>query len=152
MDTNFINENAHELERLRALVNKLTKEELLLPLYKEGWTIASALAHLAFWDQRALMLMKKWGKSDVTESPIDTDLTNDTLLPFFLAIPPKISAQLAVSCAEAIDRELENASPELIQKIEMLHEKHRLNRHIHRKMHIDEIQLFIEKRTKSGNM
>lgn len=152
MDTNFINENAYELERLRALVKRLTKEELLLPLYKEGWTIASALAHLAFWDQRALMLMNKWRKTEVTASPIDTDLTNDTLVPFFLAIQPEISARLAVSCAEAIDRELEYASPELIQNIEKLNEKHRLHRHVHRKMHVDEIQLFLETRPTNDNI
>jgi hypothetical protein len=146
MDNSYIVENSRELERLRALAGRITNEELLLPLYKEGWTIASAFAHLAFWDQRALVLMRKWKKTGVSPSPIDDDVTNDSLLPFFLALPPEVSAKLAVSCAEAIDREIEKASTDFILKIAGLNEKHRLHRHIHRKMHLDEIQSLLESR------
>jgi hypothetical protein len=146
MDTSYIIDNARELKRLCELVSRISKEELLLPLNIEGCTIAAALAHLAYWDQRALLLMKKWKKTGVTASPIDVDITNDSLLPFILAIPPVICAKLAVACAEAIDSELENAEPELISKIEELNDGHRLHRHIHRKMHLDDIQLLMESR------
>jgi hypothetical protein len=50
MDRPFVVENTQERERLRTLVTRITDEELSLPL-GEGWTIAVALAHLAFWDQ-----------------------------------------------------------------------------------------------------
>ena len=46
MDRPFIIENARERERLRALINRVTDEELHLPM-EAGWTIASALGHLA---------------------------------------------------------------------------------------------------------
>jgi len=59
MDRPFLAENAQERERLRSLVGRLTDEELSLPL-GNGWTVAVALAHLAFWDQRSLSLMRKW--------------------------------------------------------------------------------------------
>ena len=64
MDSPFVAENAQERERLRSLVKRLTDEELSLPL-ENGWTIAVALAHLSFWDQRSLFLMRKWNKSGV---------------------------------------------------------------------------------------
>lgn len=139
MDRPFVEENAKERERLISLVARLTDEELRLPL-GDGWTIAVALAHLAFWDQRSLLLMRKWKKSGVELSPIDIDLTNDALLPLWLALPPRAAAELAASSAEAIDRELEEAAPEMIAAIESLGEKFRLYRSMHRKLHLDRIE------------
>ena len=139
MDRGFVAENTKERERLRSLVGRLTDEELSLPLGND-WTIAVALAHLAFWDQRSLFLVRKWKKSGVVEpSPIDIDVTNDSLLSLWLAIPPRAAASLAVSSAEEIDRELGEASSDLITKIENLGEKFRLYRSIHRKQHVDQI-------------
>jgi hypothetical protein len=140
MDRSYITENAQERERLRKLVSRMTDEDLKLQIYQEGWTIAVVLAHLAFWDQRALVLMRQWKKTGVVPSRIDTNSTNDSLLPFFQAIHPRECAKLAVSCAESIDIAIEQASPEFIADIERLGDQHRLNRHIHRKMHLDEIQ------------
>ncbi|MDO9334558.1 MAG: maleylpyruvate isomerase N-terminal domain-containing protein [Dehalococcoidales bacterium] len=145
MNRPFVAENTRERKRLRTLVSKMTDVELNLPL-TEGWTIASALAHLAFWDQRALVLLRKWQKSGVAESPSDTDATNDALLPLCLAIAPRIAANLAVSSAETIDRELEKASPDLIKEIEGLGDEFRLYRSKHRKLHLDEIESALQVR------
>ena len=132
MDRPFVEENAKERERLISLVERLTDEELSLPLGTD-WTIAVALAHLSFWDQRSLFLVRKWEKSGVVEpSTIDIDVTNDSLLSTWLAIPPRAAANLAVSSAEEV-------SSDLITKIESLGEKFRLYRSIHRKLHIDQI-------------
>ena len=149
MDWPFVSENAKERERLRALVDRLTDEELCLPL-GNGWTIAVALAHLSFWDQRSLFLLRKWKKSGVVEpTTIDIDVTNDSLLSTWLALPPRAAANLAVSSAEEIDLELEEASPDLITKIESLGEKFRLYRSIHRKLHLDEIEKILSKKDKT---
>jgi hypothetical protein len=144
MDWPFVKENAKERERLRSLVERLTDEELSLPM-GNGWTIAVALAHLSFWDLRSLFLMRKWKKSGVEPSPIDIDVTNDSLLSQWLAMPPRKAASLAISSAEEIDRELEAASSDLIAEIETLGEKFRLYRSIHRKLHLDEIEEFLSK-------
>ena len=145
MDRPFVSENDQARERLISLAKRLTDEELKLVL-GNGWTIAVALAHLAFWDQRSLFLMRKWEKSGVELSPIDIDLTNDSLLSLWLALPPRAAAELAVASAEAIDRELEAAAPEMIAAIESLREKFRLYRSIHRKLHLDEIEELLQKR------
>ena len=141
----FVTENAQQRNRLRLLVDRLTDEELCLPM-ESGWTVAVALAHLAYWDQRSLMLMRKWQREGVKLLPIDIGVTNDSLLPLLLAIPPRTAARLAVSAAEAIDRELENASSELITAIEALGEDFRLYRSIHRKLHLDEIEGILNNR------
>jgi hypothetical protein len=93
---------------------------------ENGWTIAAALAHIAFWDQRSLVLMKKWKSTKLAPSPIDIDVTKDCLLPLWLALPPRSAAKLTVSSAEAIDGKLAEAPPELISEIEKLGEKFRL--------------------------
>ena len=148
MDQSFVVENKKERERLSSLVGRLKDEELSLPLGND-WTIAVALAHLSFWDQRALFLIRKWKKSGVVEpSPIDIDLTNDSLLSLWSALPPRTAASLAVSSAEEIDRELEEAPSDLITKIERFGENFRLFRSIHRKLHVDQIvELLSSKRT-----
>jgi hypothetical protein len=139
MERPFVAENTRERERLISLVARLTDEELSLPL-EMGWTIASALAHLAFWDQRAWVLMQRWKKGGVADSPADTDAINDALLPLCLAIPPRVAANLATLAAEAIDRELEQASPKLIADIAALGDKFRLWRSLHRRTHLDQIE------------
>ena len=148
MERPFVAENAKERERLRSLVKRLTDEELSLPLFN-GWTIAVALAHLSFWDQRILFLMRKWKKSGVEPSSIDIDVTNDSLLSLWLALPPRKAANLAISSAKAIDRELEEASSDFITEIEGLGEKFRLYRSIHRKLHLDQIEEVLNSRHKS---
>jgi hypothetical protein len=90
--------------------------------------------------------MKKWKSSGIEPSPIDVDVTNDSLLPLWLAIPPRTAADLAISSAAAIDQELEEAPAELVAAIEKLGEKFRLYRSVHRKMHIDQIEEILDKK------
>jgi hypothetical protein len=139
MNGPFLVDNARERARLGVLVNRLTDGQLDLPM-KNGWTIAATLAHLAFWDQRCLSLMRKWKVTGVSPSPIDVDVTNEALLPFWLALPSRVAARLALSSAEAIDRELEAAPSTLLAAIEELGERFRLHRWEHRKRHLDAIE------------
>lgn len=143
MERPFIAENARERRRLESLVSRLTDAQLSLPISND-WTIAVALAHLAFWDQRSLSLMRKWGSSGVSSAPIDFDVTNDSLLPLWRALPPRAAASLAVASAEAIDRALEEAPAALISEIVNLGDRSRLYRSEHRRMHLAEIEEFLK--------
>jgi len=143
MKKEHLDSNNRERERLIAMVNRLTDQELSLVLYKEGWTIAVALAHIAFWDMRRIVLLKKWRQEGVTPSPSDDDVLNDTTLPFFLKLAPRETARMAVSTATTLDHELENLSPEMITAIESLNDRHALNRGLHRKIHLDDIETLI---------
>ena len=147
MEQSFVNENARARERLMSLVERLTDEELSSPM-GDDWTIAIALAHLAFWDQRSLFLLRKWRKSGKVElSPIDIDVTNDCLLPLWQALEPRVAANLAVSSAQQVDREVESIPPDLISKIESIGEKNRVYRSVHRNMHIDQIEDLLKQRS-----
>jgi len=145
MDRPFVVENDRERKRLQLLVKRITDEELSHQMWEE-WTIAAAFVHLAFWDQRSFVLMKKWKKTGVAPSPIDDDVTNDALLPLCLAIPPRAAASLAVTAAEAIDLELEKASDDLIADIGKLGDRFRLYRCDHRKVHLDQIENILNAR------
>ena len=77
----FIERNAVERARLEALVARLSNDDLARTL-DGGWTVAAKLAHLAFWEQRALVLLAKWQREGaVRPSPVDEDVVNDALLP-----------------------------------------------------------------------
>jgi hypothetical protein len=144
MKRSLIEENRRERDRLCLLVERLTEDQLNLPL-ENDWTIAVALAHLAFWDQRSLVLIRKWKSSGVVElSPIDIEVTNDSLLPLCRSLPPREAANLSVSCAESIDRELEETSEEMIEQIVRLEGKHRVHRFLHRKAHLDQIEALLK--------
>jgi len=145
MNRTFVAENARELERLRSLVQRLSDEELRRPLGTD-WTISVALAHLAFWDSRSLVLIRNWKLNGVMPSPIDIDITNEALLPTWLVVPARAAANLAVSAAEAIDAEIAGSSPDLISEIENIGDNlqgsfpRMLYRCIHRKAHVDQIE------------
>lgn len=143
MKKEYLDSNNRERERLISLVNRLTDKELNMVLYKEGWTIAVALAHIAFWDMRRIVLLKKWRQEGVAPSPTDDDVFNDTTLPFFLKLDPREAARMAVRNALILDQELEKLSPEMITAIESQKDRHALNRGLHRKMHLDDIEALL---------
>ncbi len=145
MDRPIVAENAGELKRLTSLAERLSDDELNLPMGTD-WTVSVAFAHLAFWDWRATVLLRKWKTSGVEPSPIDIDVMNETLLPTWLAVPPRAAANLAVTAAKVIDTEIAACSPELASEIEEKIGKHPLYRSIHRKMHIDQIEELVKKR------
>jgi hypothetical protein len=149
MERQYVIENNRERARLCALVNRITDEELTSILYKEGRTVAVALVHLAFWDTRRIILLKKWKKDGISPSPSDDDVLNDTMLPFFLKLDPREAARLAALSAITLDRDLEHLPFEMISAIEALGDRHALNRAIHRKMHLDDIESLLERKSNS---
>ncbi len=89
--------------------------------------------------------MRKWKLKGVEQSSIDVDVTNDSLLPTWLSLPPRTAANLAVSAAEAIDEEIAELSSDLISEIEKMGDERRLFRSIHRKLHLDQIEETLKK-------
>ncbi len=135
----FMADNRTEREHLTRLVNQLSDEQLAHPM-PAGWTVAAILAHTAFWDQRALVLLEKWGREGIGPSPIDTDLVNEVARTLCLAIPPRQAAQLAIDCAERIDQAIERLSPQMVADVQERGKTVRLNRADHRREHIGEIE------------
>jgi hypothetical protein len=140
----YLKANAKSTERLAKLVKSLTDDELKLVIYKEGWTVAVALAHMAFWDERRRVTLKLWKKKGVGRKPVIDDITNDILIPFLLSIPVKKAAELAVTTAEALDKEIAELPPAMVKAIEATKDELALNRADHRNSHMDEIDAFLK--------
>jgi hypothetical protein len=147
MERLYTVDNDKERERLKKLVNEITDKQLEMVIYKEGWTVAVALGHLAFWDLRRAALARYWKQNGVQKSDInglDMNTVNDALVPLFLAMPPRKVAELAVSAAEAVDKEVASLPADLLPKIEAMGDRVALNRGFHRKMHLDEIETLLK--------
>lgn len=140
VERSYITENAFERERLRALVTRLSDEDLSCIL-RNGWTIAEALAHLAFWDQLSLVLLEEWERNGIGSSPVkDVDTINEALHRLCKTLPVRAAAQLAIVAAEVIDHELEQITSELAGEIEAAGKIRALRRAIHRREHLDQIE------------
>src|SRR5580704_4710633 len=141
MNNIYTSENASECERLLKLVRTLTDADLTHPI-PGGWTVATKLAHLAFWDQHILARLKTAQRSGfqlLSLSPLFDEI-NAAVRTLSEAIPPRAAAELAVAAAEAVDRLLETITPELRQSIAANGGERFLNRALHRRGHLDQIE------------
>jgi uncharacterized damage-inducible protein DinB len=146
MNRSHIAKNNAERERLKALVTRLSDEELSRPM-AAGWSVAGVLAHMAFWDARGLYLMDKWesgiAPSSADYEPEDVHWVNDAAKPLCLALPPRTAAQLALQLAEETDRRVEALSDELLAQIMDAGQPFNLSRANHRKEHLDDIESYL---------
>jgi DinB family protein len=140
-DRSYVAQNTAQRQRLRALADRLSEDELRRPL-PAGWTIAAVLAHLAFWDQRILVLLERWerGADPRRLDAADVDWINDSTKALCLALPPRAAARLAVSVAEAVDRTLESLPGERLAANTAAGSPINLLRAQHRQEHLDEIE------------
>ena len=136
-------ENDAERARLRSLVAGLRDEDLARPMPGD-WTIASVLAHAAYWDARAIFWLDKWarGGEPSTDEPENVEAVNDSAKPLCLALSPRAAADLALRLAEESDRKVKALSDQMLAKIAAIGgPPFNLSRAIHRKEHLDDIDL-----------
>jgi DinB family protein len=142
-ERSYLAENDAERERLRALIARLSDEELGRPM-PAGWTVAAVLAHAGFWDARALALMDKWtggaAPSRADHEPEDIDWANDATKLLFLALPPRDAANLTLRLAEETDARVAALGDEILAQNEAAGSPLNLARAEHRREHLDEIE------------
>jgi hypothetical protein len=140
IDRGFVKANDEERARLKALVARASDADLAKSM-PGGWTVASVLGHLAFWDQRMVELLSAWerGAAPPAMPEQNVDWINDAGKPFLLAMPPRKVAEMAVSIAEACDRKVAAVTDDMIAKNAAAGSPLNFNRAIHRKEHLDEI-------------
>jgi hypothetical protein len=130
-----------ERERLRALIARLSDTDLSRPM-PAGWTVAGVLAHIGFWDARAIYWLDKWAKgaAPIPYEPENTEAVNESAKPLCLALPPRDAANLAMRLAEEADGKVKALSDAMLAKIRATGgPPFNLSRAIHRKEHLDEI-------------
>jgi len=142
MNQTYAEENTAERQRLNNLTARLTDEHLARRL-GNGWSVAAALIHLAFWDQCGLARVKEWERTGFTPSVLTGEVVNvinDAVFRLSEAIPPRAAIQLAQAAAEAADRAVERITPQLAETIEAGGHARVLRRAAHRREHLNQIE------------
>jgi hypothetical protein len=137
LDQSYIEQNRASTERIRALAGRLSDDEMQTKV-GEHWTVAIALAHLAWWDRRIMYVLdmtERDGKLFVPEIDI---VVNDLSLPLWAAIPPREAARICIETSEMLDKQLEEYSPELLEEI-FNYNKRWVIRALHRNEHLDDV-------------
>ena len=139
----FTETNDASRARLEAFVRGLTDEELRRPT-PYGGTVAGLLAHLAFWERRVTVLLRRWQAGGVDNSPVDPDLINDALAPILATLTPRAAAELCLVAAAEADAAVAGLSPELTAAIEQAMAEGkvfmRLDRGLHRAGHLGDME------------
>jgi hypothetical protein len=148
VDRSYIAENKTQLTRLQALLAGRSDAELARPM-PAGWTVAAVLGHLAFWDQRALILLEhleKTGTAPAGYSGEDVDWINDAGKPMLLAVPPRRAAELSLSIGQAVDAKAAGLSDDHVAKNAAAGMPVSLNRGQHRIDHFADLERALQGR------
>ena len=146
MDTtaDHVAQNREQLERLRSLVARLSDDDLRREL-PDGWTIGDVLAHLAFYDRRAAVLLERFATEGVFASPYDYETINAALPYLTRRMPPREIIAEVVEAAEAADRAAAATPATLIEEIRRLNQV-KLERADHRRNHLEDIEALLGSR------
>jgi DinB family protein len=131
-----------ERARLRRLIAGASDAQLGQAM-PAGWTVAAVLAHVAYWDARAIFWLDQWARTGepTVYEPENVEAVNDAAKPLCLALPPRLAAELSLRVAEEADGRVRALSDAMLQKIEAKGPPpFNLSRAIHRKEHLDEIE------------
>jgi len=143
LDRSFIERNRASTSRIREMAARLSDEEMLHPV-GEHWTVSIVMAHLAFWDRRALYVLDMTERDHKLFIPEIDIFVNDLSLPLWAAIPPREAARIAIETAETLDQRLETFPVELLDEI-YAYNKRWVIRALHRGEHLDEADAALNK-------
>lgn len=146
----YAQDNTESRRRLETLIQSLSEEDLARST-DYGWTVAALLAHLAFWDQRMIMILRRWQTEGFDASPIDSGVVNDSLRVICHALEPRRAIELCLSSAEEADATFATLTPEIVKQMEehaaATGTQFRMNRSLHRNAHLSDIEALLGKST-----
>jgi hypothetical protein len=121
---------------------ELTPPQLSIDL-GEGWTVASGLAHMGFWDRWQAerwteMLAGRW-TADAGSLIEAEHLANEALHPYWAGIDAQDISALALEAATKLDALIAAAPDALVDSLEGTPSAFLLHRHRHRGDHLDHI-------------
>jgi len=138
MAGDFVRENDASRRELRALLESLRDEDFGRML-ANGWTVADALCHLAFWDRVMFGRIERWERAGVEPMVLDarsTDPLNDAVQMMSGAVSGREAARLVLEAAERVDAKVAALSPEMVEKFGARGLDRMLHRHLHRRDHL----------------
>ena len=102
MDTGYNERNREQTRRLKAL-RRLCDEDLRRPV-GEHWTVGIALAHIQYWDGRAVGALEAWRRHNLplTLWTNGEGVVNDVRLPVWREMAPDEALEQAIVTAEVL--------------------------------------------------
>ncbi|MGI5243750.1 hypothetical protein [Dactylosporangium sp. CA-139066] len=137
-----VDENAAARQRLIAIIEDLGDEGLDRPV-GDGWTVATVLAQLAFWDRWAQTLVHRWRSGQLPPPTVPEwydDAINQTLLPTWQALGGGEAARLVLAATEDADLEIRRAETPVVAAILAAGQANLLHRHVPRNAALDRIE------------
>jgi hypothetical protein len=135
--------NDESRERLAAVLGMLTDGDAELAL-DDDWTVASLLAHVAFWDG---LVAQRWEAAlragERTPPDLDdrlTDLINAAAMPEWQAIDPARLAGLVAGAASAVDALIAELPADSVEAVLASGRPRLLDRSFHRVEHLETIE------------
>jgi uncharacterized damage-inducible protein DinB len=142
-DRSFQLANDESRARLARLVATLTPRQLAVDL-GEGWTVASVLGHMGFWDRWQAArweqtLAGDW-QADSASVKAAECLANDALHPYWARAAAADLGALALEAATRLDALVSAVPDSLVDQLEGSPFAYLLHRHRHRGEHLDHIE------------
>jgi uncharacterized damage-inducible protein DinB len=135
--------NDESRERMARLLATLTPAQMAVDL-GEGWTVASAVAHMGFWDRWQAarwqeMLAGTWSVDEASVL-VAEHLANEALHPYWAGIDGPALPALAMEAASDVDALIAQAPDSLVDSLDGGPNALLLHRHRHRGDHLDQIR------------
>lgn len=143
MDRGYVQRNDASRERLRALLDRLSDDDLRRRVGE--WTVAMTLAHLAFWDRfgelRWIETVASGRELPVAVGQPLTDLINDTTLDLWSrSLDAAGIRRFVLEAAEAFDAHVAALPDHLVEAVQAADQPRTLDRSIHRNGHLEPIE------------
>jgi hypothetical protein len=140
----YVIANDSERARLNALLDRLSADDLGRCL-SNGLTVKEVLVHLAFWDGYAHAALRRWQADGFADSNTDFESVNSSVRTLAGAIPDAAVVEVVRTSAEAVDAEAATVSPELAEVIDGAGKGRTLERALHRRTHVDQIEEVLQR-------
>ena len=146
VDSSTMARNRDGVARLRALVRRLDDAALSREI-GDGWTVAAALAHLAFWDR---LVAERWNHFDRNGTFLDVsdtllEVINAAGLPEWRRVPPRGAAEGAVEAAEGFIARASGLSEAAVERATATGRRFMLDRTLHWYPHLDAIEAIVDR-------
>ena len=133
--------NAEATRRLGDLVARLDAADLARSL-GDGWTVAFAFAHLAFWDARQDAALRAYASGEAF--PPEDEATNAALELIAGSFDPETVGSVAVEAAEGLDAAALGLTAEQRTALREAGQEFAFRRWPHREEHIAQIEAVLD--------
>jgi hypothetical protein len=132
-------QNDLERARLMRLLDQVGTAEMQRTL-PNGWTVAAALAHLAFWDRYAVGMLTEWGAKGFRAPATQIQELNVAVEKMSHLIALNVLLEWVRTSAEEADKAAAEASAALVAAIEAGGQTSYLQRSVHRHHHVVQLE------------